>query len=92
MTVKFRAAQQLFQQNELSRALDVLNECISEDTTDLVALQLRARIHYKMQNWGGAMNDYTSVLEIDPNDPEAKSGLEMVRSILGYFTPEMFNP
>jgi hypothetical protein len=31
-------------------------------------------------------------LELDPDNPEAKSGLEMARSILGYFTPDMFNP
>ena len=56
------------------------------------ALLLRGRIHYKMQKWGDAMNDYSSVLELDPDQPEAKSGLEMARNILGYFTPDMFNP
>jgi len=38
------------------------------------------------------MNDYGSVLEIDPDNREAKSGIEMSKSILGYFTPDMFNP
>jgi hypothetical protein len=45
-----------------------------------------------MQKWGDAMNDYSSVLELNPDHLEAKSGLEMARNILGYFTPDMFNP
>jgi hypothetical protein len=32
------------------------------------------------------------VLELQPENQEAKTGLEMAKSILGYFTPDMFNP
>ena len=45
-----------------------------------------------MHKWGNAMNDYATVLEIDPNNQEAKTGLQMAKNILGYFTPDMFNP
>jgi regulator of sirC expression with transglutaminase-like and TPR domain len=83
---------QLVEQNELSRSLEILNERIQFNSADIPALQLRGRIHYKMQKWGDAMNDYSLVLELDPDNPEAKSGLEMARNILGYFTPDMFNP
>jgi len=83
---------QLVDQNELSRSLEILNERILSDPNDAPALQLRGRIHYKMQNWGEAMNDFSSVLELEPDNPEAKSGLEMAQNILGYFTPDMFNP
>ena len=83
---------QLVEQNELSRSLDILNDRILSDQNDTQALQLRGRIHYKMQNWGEAMNDFSLVLELDPNNTEAKSGFEMAQNILGYFTPDMFNP
>ena len=83
---------QLVDQNELSRSLELLNELIRLDSTDVSALQLRARIYYKMQKWGDAMNDFSSVLELEPNNPEAKSGFQMAQNILGYFTPDMFNP
>lgn len=83
---------QLVEQNELSKSLGILNEQILINPSDVEALLLRGRIHYKMQKWGDAMNDYSSVLELDPDHPEAKSGLEMARNILGYFTPDMFNP
>jgi len=85
-------AKQLFEQNELTQALEILNQCISEKSIDIQALLLRARIYYKMQNWGDAMNDFAAVLDSDPDNPEAKTGLQMAKNILGYFTPDMFNP
>lgn len=85
-------AVKLFEQNELYKALDILNVIMLDEPDDCQALMLRARILYKMQKWGEAMNDYALVLDFDPDNAEAKSGLEMAKSILGYFTPDMFNP
>jgi len=92
MTERFIEAQSLFHQNELTKSMDLLNQCIFSNPIDSQALILRGRISYKLQKWGDAMNDYASVLEFDPENSEAKSGLEMARNILGYFTPDMFNP
>ena len=83
---------QMVERNELSTSLEILNEQIQLNANDVPALQLRGRIYYKMQKWGDAMNDYFTILEIDPENPEARSGLEMAKNILGYFTPDMFNP
>ena len=85
-------AKRLFDLNESNKALEILNELISLDKNDLKPYLLRARIYYKMQRWGDAMNDYGTVLDLDPENHEAKTGLEMAKSILGYFTPDMFNP
>ncbi|MBL7969042.1 MAG: tetratricopeptide repeat protein [Prolixibacteraceae bacterium] len=92
MGKSFDDARMLFQQNDLDQSLEVLNQILRENSGDVFSLNLRARIHYKMQRWGKAMNDYASALEIDPENQEAKSGIEMAKSILGYFTPDMFNP
>lgn len=81
-----------FEKNEFAQSLEILNELILKDNSDIQSLNLRGRIYYKMQKWGNAMNDYASVLEIEPQNQEAKTGLEMARNILGYFTPDMFNP
>jgi len=85
-------AKQLFEKNELNKAIEMLTEMILVNSSDVHSLLLRARIYYKIQKWGDAMNDYGSVLEVDPNNQEAKSGIEMAQTILGYFTPDMFNP
>lgn len=85
-------AKTLFERNELAGSLEIVNRCIEQDKENTEALLLRARIRYKMQRWGDAMNDYYAVLEIDPGNQEARTGVEMAKSILGYFTPDMFNP
>lgn len=85
-------AKRLFDLNESNKALEILNAIISIETTDIQLYLLRGRIYYKMQKWGNAMNDYAAVLELEPENQEAKTGLEMAKSILGYFTPDMFNP
>lgn len=85
-------AKSLFEKNDLTSSLEAISRFIVQDKKNEEALLLRARIQYKMQRWGDAMNDYYTVLEINPQNREAKSGVEMAKSILGYFTPDMFNP
>lgn len=92
MNTLLNEAQAFFDQHDMVGSLELVNKLIGEEIENRDAFLLRARIHYKMQRWGDAMNDYCSVLEIDPQNQEAKSGIEMARSILGYFTPDMFNP
>lgn len=83
---------ELVLQNNLDAAIELLNRLILVNPNDVNALQLRGHIFYKMQKWGNAMNDFTSVLEIEPENADAKSKMELARNILGYFTPDMFNP
>ncbi len=85
-------AKQLFEQNELIKSQEILNQLIFDNPGDIDSLILRGRISSKMQNWGDAMNDFAAVLDFDPDNSDAKTGLEMAKSILGYFTPDMFNP
>ena len=82
----------LFEQDQLGDTLEIVNEIILNSNDNCDAFLLRGRIHYKMQKWGDSINDYYAVLELDPENQEAKSGIEMAKSILGYFTPDMFNP
>ncbi len=86
------AIKQLVLQNKSIEALEVLNSKLKESPADLNLLQLRGHLYYKMQKWGDAMNDFVTILEVDPENVEAQSKLEMARNILGYFTPDMFNP
>jgi cytochrome c-type biogenesis protein CcmH/NrfG len=85
-------AKQLFEQNEFIQSQELLNELIINNPGDIDSLILRGRISSKMQKWGDAMNDFAAVLDLDPDNSDAKTGLEMARNILSYFTPDMFNP
>lgn len=86
-------ARSLFENNDLTESMEIVTQLITNKNEPLAeAFILRARIHSKKQNWGDAINDFSSVLELDPENQEAISGVEMAKSILGYFTPDMFNP
>jgi thioredoxin-like negative regulator of GroEL len=92
MEMDFAEVSQLFEQNELGKAKEMLDQLILAEPSGIQMLLLRGRIFCKMQQWGNAMNDYSAILDVEPNNSEAKSGLAMARNILGYFTPDMFNP
>ncbi len=92
MENKLQEAFAMYQNNQVEQSLELVNQYIQENLSDYQAFLLRGRIHYRMQNWGDAMNDYALVLESDSENQEAKSGMEMVKNILGYFTPDLFNP
>lgn len=46
----------------------------------------------KFQKWGEAINAFSKVLEFEPDNLEAKNNLHLVRNILNFWNPEMFNP
>lgn len=92
MSNKFLEAQELFNQNELERSLELLDRVLENDVREPNALLLRGKVYYRMQRWGEAMNDFAEVIELQPENQDATTGIEMARSILGYFTPDMFNP
>jgi tetratricopeptide (TPR) repeat protein len=55
-------------------------------------LLVKGELEQKFQQWGKAHNSFTRVLEIDPSNTQAKTRLEMIKGILGFFNPDQFNP
>ena len=92
MESQLQLAKTYFEQGDLTQSREMLDLFIKEHQANADALLLRGLIHYRMQRWGDAINDFCSVLEINPEHPEAKMRLEMTQNILSFFTPDMFNP
>ncbi len=53
---------------------------------------LRGRIEQKFQHWGPAINAFSRVLELDPENEDAKNNLALIRDILNFWNPDMLNP
>jgi hypothetical protein len=49
-------------------------------------------LEQKFQNWGKAINAFSKVIELEPENVEAQNHLQMIRNILNFWNPEMFNP
>lgn len=78
--------------NLLDEALLLIEHGLHQRPSCAELYYLQGQIFYKLQQWGQAINAFNRVLEIDPNHPDAQSQIDMANSILGYFTPDMFNP
>jgi len=83
---------QLYGLNQLEKAVDLIDSGLQAHPDDADLHFWLAKIHYRKQEWGRAINQFHRVLEIDPSYPGAKEQIQMANAILGYFTPDMFNP
>ena len=52
----------------------------------------RGKLHWRLNEWGAALNDFNRILEIDPTHEEARQLAEMVREILEYRYKDIYNP
>ncbi len=82
----------LFDASQLEEAELILSGYLAVNDGDAEAYFLSGQIYYRKQEWGKAINQFRRALEIDPEYPGAKSQIEMANAILGYFSPDMFNP
>lgn len=80
----------LLEQEKAQDAKVVLMEIEASESVDY--LLLKGKIEHKFQNWGEAINAFNKVLEIDPNNSEAASNLQLIQNILNFWNPDMFNP
>ena len=82
----------LMQEGNLQEAERLTGEALNVNSENAGLHFRMGQIHYRKQEWGKAINQFQQVLELDPSWPGAKEQIQMAQAILGYFTPDMFNP
>lgn len=87
---KLIRVQELIIEEKAIEARKIFKSIETEDSA--VYYFTKGVLEQKFQNWGEAINAFTKVLEIDPNNSDARNNLHMVRNILNFWNPEMFNP
>lgn len=55
-------------------------------------LLVKGKLEQKFQNWGKAINAFSKVIELDPENIEAQNQIKLIQNILNFWNPEMFNP
>ena len=53
---------------------------------------IKGKLEQKFQHFSEAINAFSKVLEIEPENEEAQNQLHIVQNILNFWNPEMFNP
>ena len=84
------AAKAALEQNNPEEALAILDKL--SVTNNGEAIFLKGEIHYKLQNWGEALNHFSLFLEQFPSDTKAQSYCEMIQSILSFYHKDLYNP
>ena len=65
-------------------------EIESENLEEQIIQQARKK--QKAQDFGGAINEYKKVLEINPSNTVAQASIEMLNQILNFYHKESYNP
>jgi len=75
------------------RAIEA-RECFERILPDetIEYLMIKGLLEQKFQNWGKAVNAFNKILDIEPENKEAKSHLRLVQNILNFWNPDQFNP
>ena len=52
----------------------------------------RGKLHYRLNEWGAALNDFNRVLQTDDSHAEARQYAQMVQEILEFRYKDIYNP
>ncbi len=72
-------------------ALSSLSGMIAARPDDADLYYRRGRLHWRAGAQAAAITDYEHALALDPASP-AKQALEMARSVMDFFNPDLLNP
>lgn len=87
---KLEKVKQLIIAEKSIEARRIFKEIPKDETVDYY--YTNGMLAQKFQNWGDAINAYSKVLELDPENIEAENNLHIIQNILNFWNPEMFNP
>lgn len=72
-------------------AVEYLNNIIAENPADDVALTLRGKTRWSLNDRAGAITDYLAAIKANPESP-AKMYIKTAYEILNYYNKDLLNP
>jgi tetratricopeptide (TPR) repeat protein len=81
---------ELIRAEKANEAQKIFNEIIPSESVEY--LMVKGKLEQKFQNWGKAINAFSKVIELEPENLEAQNHLYLIQHILNFWNPEMFNP
>ena len=76
----------------LDEGVAALGAQIAAEPGNTALLVERGKLHYRMGEWGPALNDFNAALRIDDTHVEAKEFARMVQEILEFRYKDIYNP
>lgn len=72
--------------------LAALTARLAEKPDDVALLLEHGKLHYRLNEWGAALNDFNRILRIDAAHIEARQFVEMIQEILAFRYKDIYNP
>ena len=82
--------EELISEEKALEARKLFDNIKPEETVQYYSV--KGKLEQKFQNFGDAINAFSKVIEMDPDNIEAKNNLHLIKNILNFWNPEMFNP
>ena len=87
---KLKRVEELIREEKALEARKVFNDIEQVETIQYYLI--KGKLEQKFQKFGDAINAFSKVIELDPQNIEAKNNLHLIQNILNFWNPEMFNP
>jgi len=92
MDDRYLEAESLFNAGSTNESLFILDEILSQESLNVDCLMLRAKVYYRLQKWGDALNDLNKIQEIEPDHRMAQNYKSMVMNIISFWNKDNYNP
>ena len=88
---QLKTIKELINQGDIEKALQALDEFLrTEPVGKDEAYYLMGNAYRKLGDWQKALNNYQSVIELNPDSP-ALQARKMVMDILNFYNKDMYN-
>lgn len=81
---------ELIRSEKANEAQQLFSEIEADETVEY--FMVKGKLEQKFQNWGKAINAFLKVVDVEPENVEAQNQVQMIKNILNFWNPEMFNP
>lgn len=75
-----------------AKRIVALTAQIGADPANTALLAVRGKLHYRLGEWGNALNDFNRILQLDPENAEARQYVGMAQEILAFRYTDIYNP
>ncbi len=72
--------------------LAVVTAQLAERPDDIGLLLEHGKLHYRLNEWGAALNDFNRILQIAADHVEARQFVDMIQEILAFRYKDIYNP
>lgn len=65
---------------------------LAETPDDIDLLLEHGKLHYRLNEWGAALNDFNRILQLDAEHVEARQFVDLIQEILAFRYKDIYNP